>query len=458
MAQPTPYARAYSFTSFQGSSPSTPLPGTRVDTEFDAVANTIDQVLENLALIQRDDGGLANEIVSVASLSSPVKTLMASGVTIRGAWVTGTSYTAGDIVEESGLAYFCMVDHVAGTFATDFAADKWVLLFGLTPGDDTVTTAKIVDGAVTFAKMQDITSDRLLGRDTASSGDVEEISLDSTLEFTGAGAVRRAALTGDVTASAGSNATTIANDAVSYAKMQNVSAASRLLGRGSAAGAGDPEEITVGGGVEFNATAIQRSALTGDVTASAGSGATTVANNAVTFAKMQDITSDRLLGRDTASSGDPEELTVGGGLEFTGSGGIRRSALSGDVTAAAGSGTTAIGFPAWSTTTPTPTPGSGAFTTVSCVVAYLIRGKWATFNCVVTITTNGTAGGSTSVTMPFTAKRTTGFGGKETSAVGVNAGGYMLASSASLVITKYDATYLGGNGYVISVSGELEIE
>lgn len=39
---------------------------------------------------------------------------------------------------------------------------------------------------------------------------------------------------------------TIANDAVTYAKMQNVSAASRLLGRGSAAGAGDPEEITLG--------------------------------------------------------------------------------------------------------------------------------------------------------------------------------------------------------------------
>jgi hypothetical protein len=61
--------------------------------------------------------------------------------------------------------------------------------------------------------------------------------------------LQRAALTGDVTAAAGSNATAIANDAVTYAKMQNVSAASRLLGRGSAAGAGDPEEITLGAGL-----------------------------------------------------------------------------------------------------------------------------------------------------------------------------------------------------------------
>lgn len=55
--------------------------------------------------------------------------------------------------------------------------------------------------------------------------------------------LQRAALTGDVTAAAGGNATTIANDAVTYAKMQNVSATSRVLGRRTA-GAGDPEECT----------------------------------------------------------------------------------------------------------------------------------------------------------------------------------------------------------------------
>lgn len=47
---------------------------------------------------------------------------------------------------------------------------------------------------------------------------------------------------GNVTA-----AGTIANNAVSYAKMQDVTAPSRLLGRGSAAGSGDPQEITLSG-------------------------------------------------------------------------------------------------------------------------------------------------------------------------------------------------------------------
>lgn len=60
------------------------------------------------------------------------------------------------------------------------------------------------------------------------------------------------------------------------------------------------------------------------------------------FANIAQIATDRLAGRDTAGTGDIEELTVGGGLEFTGSGGIQRSALTGDVTATAGSGTTAI--------------------------------------------------------------------------------------------------------------------
>lgn len=53
------------------------------------------------------------------------------------------------------------------------------------------------------------------------------------------------ALTGDVTGSGtGSFAATIAADAVTYAKMQNISATQRLLGRNTAA-AGDTEEVTL---------------------------------------------------------------------------------------------------------------------------------------------------------------------------------------------------------------------
>ena len=53
------------------------------------------------------------------------------------------------------------------------------------------------------------------------------------------------AITGDVTTSAGSLATTIGAGAVSYAKMQNVSASQLLLGR-SSTGAGSPQEVPIG--------------------------------------------------------------------------------------------------------------------------------------------------------------------------------------------------------------------
>lgn len=108
-----------------------------------------------------------------------------------------------------------------------------------------VGTTEVADDAVTFAKIQNITSDRLLGRDTAASGNTEEISVGGGLEFTGSTSIQRSALTGDVTAAAGSGSTTIPNDTVTYAKMQDTSTDKVLIGRRDGGGAGDPEEVTI---------------------------------------------------------------------------------------------------------------------------------------------------------------------------------------------------------------------
>lgn len=113
----------------------------------------------------------------------------------------------------------------------------------------------------------------------------------------------------------------------------------KLVGRhGGGSGAG--QEIGLDGGLEFQGANIRREALTGDVTAEAGSNATTITNDVVTNAKLANVPTATIKGRATAGTGDPEDLTLGTGIEFSGLT-IRRSALTGDITADAGSNTTA---------------------------------------------------------------------------------------------------------------------
>jgi len=85
---------------------------------------------------------------------------------------------------------------------------------------------------------------------------------------------------GDITVSGSGLTWTIDNGVVTLAKMANLSTAT-LIGRYTA-GTGTPEQVGIGGGLEIAGTEIQRSALTGDVTAAAGLNVTTLANTAVT--------------------------------------------------------------------------------------------------------------------------------------------------------------------------------
>jgi hypothetical protein len=111
------------------------------------------------------------------------------------------------------------------------SGDQTITLTGDVTGGGTGSfAATLANNAVTLAKMATIATDSILGRATAATGNVEVLT---ALPF---------AYTGDVTRPADSNATTIANDAVTYAKMQNVSATDKVLGR-STAGSGDVEEI-----------------------------------------------------------------------------------------------------------------------------------------------------------------------------------------------------------------------
>lgn len=158
MAQPTAYNKTTNFTEYAAANTSAPYNAAKIDTEYDNIETTLDDILTNLALIQRDDGALKNNLVTLDSLASSVVTFMSSNSTawsLEGAWLTSTAYAVYDVVTESNNTYVCAVAHTSGTFATDLAAVKWILIATFDIADDAVTTAKILDDAVTGAKIAD---------------------------------------------------------------------------------------------------------------------------------------------------------------------------------------------------------------------------------------------------------------------------------------------------------------
>jgi len=147
MAQPTAYTRQYDFSDWQATNPSTPLPSAQVDNEFDAVKTTLDETLDNLALIQRDDGALANLSVGPDQLSTATRSLLAGSFTIKGDWATATSYILLDVAMENSTAYLCVEAHTSGTFATDLAAGKWIIIGFEAAGDATSALASVTPAA-----------------------------------------------------------------------------------------------------------------------------------------------------------------------------------------------------------------------------------------------------------------------------------------------------------------------
>ena len=118
---------------------------------------------------------------------------------------------------------------------------------------------------------------------------------------------------GDISVTGSGTTWTIDNGAVTYAKMQDVSATDRLLGRDTA-GAGDVEEITPANvrtmlNVADGANNYSHPNHSGDVTSS-GDGATTIANDAVTYAKLQNVAANSILGNNTGSAANAIELTA----------------------------------------------------------------------------------------------------------------------------------------------------
>jgi len=244
-------------------------------------------------VLDTSDLGVANGAASLdGSGRLPLSQSPISGMEFLGNWdaSTNTPTLANTDTDKQGNTYRVSVagtvDFGAGNIT--FAVGDWVYNTGTVweKGDNTDAVASVFGrtGVVT-AQNGDYTAAQVTNAFDKTADDTDDITEGATNKFattaeknklgfitvtqavdldtmesniaTNNAKVTNATHTGDVT---GATALTIANDAVTYAKMQNVSAASRLLGRGSAAGAGDTEELTLGIGLALTGTVLSATA------------------------------------------------------------------------------------------------------------------------------------------------------------------------------------------------------
>lgn len=107
-----------------------------LDTEFANIETTLDKVVMNLGMIQRDDGRLADLAVDVNTLSQDVLNLM-GGFNLRGLYAEGEVYAINDICSDGPYTYVCTVAHTAGATIN---LSKFIQ-FGFTSGADAAQAA-----------------------------------------------------------------------------------------------------------------------------------------------------------------------------------------------------------------------------------------------------------------------------------------------------------------------------
>jgi hypothetical protein len=114
---------------------------------------------------------------------------------------------------------------------------------------------------------------------------------------------------------------------------------------------------------------------------------------------------------------------------------------------------------AWTTYTPTVTDSVGTFTTLGTLVGrYKDLGKTRFISVVVNITTNGTAGGTISISLPSgTVAAECMVNGRETGLTGKAITGTIQSGTSDILVLDYLNNYAGGSGARLVLSGVIEM-
>lgn len=312
--------------------------------------------------------------------------------------ISGTGTTA-------VVATLPIVNANVGTFAVATVNAKGLTTAAANLTGDVTTAgaaATIAAGAVTYAKQQNVASARVLGNPTGSAAAPSEISLGTNLSFAGTVLNATGGLSGMVTGQI-----PIAATATTVTSSGNLS-----------------------GDVVTNATLVATIQANAVTTAK-------ILNANVTYAKIQNVAANRLLGNSTGSAAAPAEIAL-----------PLAAALG-------GTGDTGTAFTAY---TPTVTASSGTITTATASGRYKVLGKAIFLEVQVNITTNGTGAGVLNATLPGGITPAANFilAGRELAVNGQMLSGTIQTSGTTIGIMKYDNTYPGANGAVLVLSGIYE--
>jgi microcystin-dependent protein len=99
-----------------------------MDAEYNAIKVTLDAIEGRLPLIQRDDGNLANQSVTIDQISPS----FSMGFTLRGPWVVGTIYNTGDGVLSGTRFYRARIANTATSLNSPVVdSGTWGFLYDL---------------------------------------------------------------------------------------------------------------------------------------------------------------------------------------------------------------------------------------------------------------------------------------------------------------------------------------